>query len=709
MKYSRKGLSFLTALLCLAGSLLPLRVSAAAAEEVPRVVFENEQNSTPDLYVTKKVESASGSLELPQNLSFTFVLKLDGELADRLPYRVFDESGTEVFDEILGMQTGFKTDRSGTFTLKPGQTAKFEYVGAGVAYEVTELPKEGWEQVQPAGGAPAAGTVTDKGAWAEFTNLTGGGGNARLVVRKSISFPNGYEIPETPEFLFQVKLEGKPYAQEAYDIIDTASTKVVGSGTTDAEGKFSLRGGQSADFREVPENVDYEVTEITAEAPEGWRAVGETEKEGTTGAGGTTVLNFHNANASFAVTKKLEDDSKPDTEFTFLLTRADHSVWMGAKYLLYQTDGTPVTDENGDQTLGVTDKNGNFSLKPGQAAVFTGIEPGTLYHVSEVGRADYVQLVPGAAEGYTNKVVSDAVEVLPFVNRLADSGLTVTKVLEHMTGDAPLEQREFTFILSRQADDSWRVMANTDYSIEVGTSQNTYQTDAEGKFTLKANETARFTGLPEGSYKVEEDVTDFGPEYEQKEPVQYQEITAAERNVNFLFKNRYNTRYFDLYLYKKNRDGDLLDGAEFMLYRDELLTNPVEEEPYTTGVDGKIHVEDLKTGIYYLVETKSPEGYRLLVNPVKIEVTWEGSSMQVQVDDRVVTSGEEDDQIYIKPGEDTGDERKYDEVHITIYNSRNFTLPATGGGAGIPAAIALAGGMFLLLLVFGRRRTRNRE
>lgn len=270
-----------------------------------------------------------------------------------------------------------------------------------------------------------------------------------------------------------------------------------------------------------------------------------------------------------------------------------------------------------------------------------------------------------------------------------------------MTGDVPAEQKEFIFTLSKEEKDgSFRQMAGTDYSIEVGTTQNTYQTDENGRFKLKANETARFTGLPEGKYKVEEDVEDFGPEYAQKEPVQFREITTAERSVSFIFKNQYNTRYFDLHFYKKNKAEEPLAGAEFMLYRDEMLKNPVQDTPYQTGADGKISIEKLKTGIYYPVETKSPEGYRLPANPVKIEVSQVGKTMKVQVDNREVTSDEPTDQIYIELGEDGelgAADRTNDQVHITIYNSKNFILPATGG-AGILMMAAVAGGILLLLL-----------
>ena len=69
----RKMISFLAIVCCLAGMVLPLPVQAA--EEAPRVVFENIQNETPTLYVSKEVKVPDGTYELPENLRFTFILR----------------------------------------------------------------------------------------------------------------------------------------------------------------------------------------------------------------------------------------------------------------------------------------------------------------------------------------------------------------------------------------------------------------------------------------------------------------------------------------------------------------------------------------------------------------------------------------------------------------------------------------------------------
>ena len=141
MKYIKR-----ISVLLLAAFFMVAGTQAIQAEETTRMTFTNEENKTPDLFITKHVESADDRYEVPKDVAFKFVLKLNGKLANKEQYRVFNENGDEVYnhqDGTISSETTNKipvmTDRNGNFTLYGGYTAKFEYVGNGVSYEILEL------------------------------------------------------------------------------------------------------------------------------------------------------------------------------------------------------------------------------------------------------------------------------------------------------------------------------------------------------------------------------------------------------------------------------------------------------------------------------------------------------------------------------------------------------------------------------------------
>lgn len=671
MRYVKKMIIILIVLCCLVSNF----IQTCASEDihsVPRAVFENTSKQSPDLYVTKQVQSAAEGFEIPGDARFTFILKLNRKLADRQEYRVFDASGEEVFNTILGMKTPFKTDRYGGFSLSDGQTAMFEYIGVGTEYEISEVPGKDFLQKEPPSGTVITGTMTEAGAVEKFVNLyvpNQGKDPGILKIQKTVSFPTGYTAPPTPEFRFLLKLDGKRYSKEPYSIIDTQTGETLADRVTDQDGMFTLRGGQTAVFKDIPADVDYEVTE---QKTEGWRMTADASRTGAT-MSPVTLEVFNNASASFAVTKQMWDHSKTEHGFTFLLTRADRSVWQGAEYYLYAATGEQI-----DEKLHQTDEHGTFILNPGQAAVFIGVDPGTVYNVSEIGTSDYIQLVPSKAEGYIGKTVTDSVEVLPFINKPAETGrvLNVTKVVENTMQEAPFEQKSFRFILYKKEDGTseYFPVKGAVYRVESGLSQMTYKTDETGSFTICANETARFTELKAGDYKVEE--VPSGTQYSPKEGQYVQTGTLSGEPLNFTFINCYIPKIQELCILKKNREEEPLAGAEFILYRDKELRDPVDNNPHVTDTDGRVHFPGLQTGTYYLKETKSPDGYRLLAEPLEICLTEEGEESK---------------------------------IYITVYNRKNFLLPATGGAGILLFLCAGLSGSLVILLYRSRRKEKRWE
>ena len=126
---------------------------------------------------------------------------------------------------------------------------------------------------------------------------------------------------------------------------------------------------------------------------------------------------------------------------------------------------------------------------------------------------------------------------------------------------------------------------------------------------------------------------------------------------------------------------------------DEGLITPAGET-VTTGTDGTAMFPDLREGVYYLKEEKSPSGYKLLSNPVKIEII------------KDLQTGELSVKIDGKDGEWQESETTNDAVYLSIYNDKTFRLPLTGGsGIFLLLGISLAG-MGALFAVISKKRTK---
>ena len=145
------------------------------------------------------------------------------------------------------------------------------------------------------------------------------------------------------------------------------------------------------------------------------------------------------------------------------------------------------------------------------------------------------------------------------------------------------------------------------------------------------------------------------------------------------------------------KTSELLAGAKFSLYRIETDAKNGENAITVTGsngnyvvdpastttefesaksIDGKkynLHVNGLAAGDYWLVETKAPEGFNKLTNPIKVTITKAGDTEWTVSKD----NAEETDKI------------------IDIENSTGSLLPSTGGRGAIAFAVIAA------LLVFG--------
>ncbi len=162
------------------------------------------------------------------------------------------------------------------------------------------------------------------------------------------------------------------------------------------------------------------------------------------------------------------------------------------------------------------------------------------------------------------------------------------------------------------------------------------------------------------------------------------------------------TKYIDVNILKfaKTNSGETgLDGAEFTLSKNEDGTDPIsfvdltngnyrvatEEDENTTttvvspaGTDiGKINLDGLGAGTYYLTETKAPDGYNLLKAPVKIVIT-ETTDATTGETTLTVQIPELNEDGSVKEDAD-GNEVLMLANPVKVQNMTGAELPSTGG------------------------------
>lgn len=203
--------------------------------------------------------------------------------------------------------------------------------------------------------------------------------------------------------------------------------------------------------------------------------------------------------------------------------------------------------------------------------------------------------------------------------------------------------------------------------------------------------------------------------------------TGDTETVNFAIPQVVGLKY-ELKLKKVDSTDEtkLLQGAEFTLYAkanetetdeteaDETEARTVLYEGLKSDADGilcyavegenPVNSFPLQTGTYYLEETKAPDGYHMLTEPVVITINEKGVSAMcgtAQLTVEAPSQGETSSQ------EDTSSQDTETTVYtVLVTNSSGTALPETGGSG--PEAYQLAG-LLLMLIAAGWLWQRLRE
>lgn len=157
-------------------------------------------------------------------------------------------------------------------------------------------------------------------------------------------------------------------------------------------------------------------------------------------------------------------------------------------------------------------------------------------------------------------------------------------------------------------------------------------------------------------------------------------------------------------VYEADEKGEITDRiAQLVVYSEEngQTIKEIKDAVSTTDENGKVHFDGLGEGTYYIKETKSPSGYILLKEPIKVAV-------DVTEPPAIVTGDEKAEFTYtITMGNENLNGRvDGNRVTFDITNKKGFSLPTTGG---MGTYIFTIGGIILMaaavvLLIHSRKK-----
>lgn len=174
---------------------------------------------------------------------------------------------------------------------------------------------------------------------------------------------------------------------------------------------------------------------------------------------------------------------------------------------------------------------------------------------------------------------------------------------------------------------------------------------------------------------------------------------------------------FDLYSYEgeeENVTEDILksSGTPISVAQTEAgvghyVVDGAGNATLTTDAEGNIVVNGLKNGNYYLVETKTNDGYNLLKEPVKVEInvtfaTTTETKTETDLDGNTTST------TTVKTTSFEGGKDNTGTYEIEVQNNKGFQLPTTGGAGTILASLIgillMGGGAFVF---FSSRKKKN--
>ena len=500
------------------------------AEATATVAYTNTRD-TGDLVITKTVTGSGGE----EDKLFDFTVTLKNATAD-----LNKTFGDVTFSPVT---EGDTHEVQATFSLKHGESKNITGIPVGTTYTVTEADytADGYTVTKTGDTGTIAveeGTATRPTFTAAFTNnrdvgnlqltkqITGsafelGTPNApySYMIAFELTPPAGMSLEDS--YYAMQGSSGTTYLLERYETLYTWDGTVyisqLGIAPDETYTIYDLPAGTTYKVYELYKDTDKGETyptyydDLGFEEPVftsgGITATGSISGTipGTEGANTVAVTVTNERNAGSLSVEKIVEGTGAQTEkeftFTLQLTHID-GVKLEGKYpaTINGTDTTVAVDADGEAT---------FTLKGGETITIKGIPDGTTYEVTE---ASYT------ADGYTvektgeeGTIADGTTAEATFTNTRNVGGLTVTKKTAGNGLEEPGVRTTFDITVTLTPKAGVNLVGTVN-----GTALLADGTVTEGvwskTFTLAADESVSFTGLPEGTtYTVsEEDYTAQG-------------------------------------------------------------------------------------------------------------------------------------------------------------------------------------------------------
>ncbi len=449
------------------------------ADTTVKAVFTNTLN-TGKLTIRKDVVAVNNVDLTTENFTFNVTVNGNGSSDYIITHK----------DNTTSTGTITFTNGVGTITLKDGDSVEFAKVPAG-AYKVEETDGQDNKYTYDCEATGYTGAIeAGKTATAAFTNTMKSGS---LTVTKHVAVKEKLNKPDVG-FEFTVKVTDAK--QLIYTIGAGAAVTVNGDTAT-----FTLKDGETATFSEIFAGAEYTVTE--AENTDYTTTM--TGDKGTITANATAEAVFTNTlNTGLLEISKtvtgVDGFAIPDTEFQFNVTiNGTGTLPVTITHIDNTTSTSTMTfvASPDDATKGVA----TINLKHGEKAVIANVPVGK-YTVTETYDSAYYS--SEVTDNYKGTILANTKASVAFVNTLKNGTLTVTKVVEAVSGFSIPEDEDFTFTLTTKGTGT-ATYTHTDAKGNVTEKTVTY-TGGVATFTLKHGEKAVFN-VPLGTeYTVAETV-----------------------------------------------------------------------------------------------------------------------------------------------------------------------------------------------------------